>query len=58
VLNWDAMETLLKYGLDTCLQHVDQKDYPILIAENNVRTATQKEKVINFAFLFVLAYIP
>jgi actin-related protein len=52
VLNWDAMETLLKYGLDTCLQHVDQKDYPILIAENNVRTATQKEKVITFAFLF------
>lgn len=49
-IEWNAMESLLRYGLDSCLLHVDQRDYPLLLAENQFQTNSQKEKLIEMAF--------
>lgn len=46
-VHWDATEALLQHGLDSCLQHVDPGDYPLLLAENTFSSAEHKEKVSN-----------
>ena len=44
-VDWAGTEALLQHGLDSCLRHVERADYPLLLAENQFRTADHKEKV-------------
>mmetsp|Transcript_19440 Transcript_19440/g.36237 ORF Transcript_19440/g.36237 Transcript_19440/m.36237 type:complete len:502 (+) Transcript_19440:142-1647(+) len=49
-VNFDSTEALLRHGLDSCLQHVDPKDYPLLLAENQFQTNDQKDTLMELLF--------
>jgi hypothetical protein len=47
-LNWDSVETILRYGIENVqLGTASSTDFPLLLAENYFNTSERKEKVLS-----------